>query len=425
MKQITIPKRYLLVFLGIAIPLFFLVLYLYLLSPHGLATVEIVPSQTGKPERCLTCHTGIESIGTSHPTQQFGCVSCHGGQALATDKETAHIGITRNPGDLSVADKYCGSCHAAQTALVPRNIMSTYSGAITLIRRAYGQQSDDQAQYATTDIGSLHAFHTSPSDPVPVQHFSSNCLSCHLRTTSIQQPYFYRSTGCSACHVPYNNDGLYKGGDPTIPKNVAGYPTMHEITKQIPYTQCNHCHNRGNYDLASMTFLPRNDLPAPAGLSDAQLRLYDYYQPIGKFSKCEFELDCIDCHTKNEIMGDGTLHNNKAEQQYIQCSTCHGTKDTLPSWVSVQDALANLSPSTTIRVGASAIMQTERGELLQNIQRVRGQWVLTTKVDGISYVVPMVKGSLCQQKPDQQASQDCHQCHVASRMNHPAATATP
>src|SRR5258707_528505 len=163
-------------------------------SPGYARIVEITPSNTGKPERCLTCHSGIESMGTAHPTEKFGCVSCHGG--------------------------------------------GLRGGAIAL--------------------------------------------------------------------TPPNR------GDPTIPKDQPGHPALHNITKQIPFTQCNHCHNRGNYDLSIMTFLQRTDLPAPSTLSPEHQRAYEYYQPIGKFTKCEFELDCIDCHTAKEVMGDGTLHNTKA-----------------------------------------------------------------------------------------------------------------
>ena len=383
-------------------------------SSH-LTVVEIVPSNTGLPERCLSCHTGIESIGTSHPTSKFGCVSCHGGNRLALEVTSAHKDIVRNPSDLAVADKYCGSCHAAQTALVPHSLMATYSGAITLVRRMLGLQADGQAHFATTSIDSLAAFTVTANDPVPLQHFATNCTACHLRAAPIQQPYFYRSTGCATCHVLYNNDGLYKGNDPTIPKNVPGYPALHEITKQIPYTQCDHCHNRGNYDLKTMTFLPRTDEPPPQNLSADMRRLLDYYQPIGQFTQCEYKLDCIDCHTKLEVMGDGILHNNKADAQYIRCATCHGTTDSSLTQIAVSEAFAYATPSALLNPAASAVLMTEKGEVLPNIQFVNGDWILTSKIGGTSYKIPMVKGSKCQQKPDEQSSQSCHQCHSVDR----------
>ncbi len=52
--------------------------------------VEITPTLTGLPERCLTCHQGIEEISASHPQEAFGCVLCHGGDGLALDADLAH-----------------------------------------------------------------------------------------------------------------------------------------------------------------------------------------------------------------------------------------------------------------------------------------------------------------------------------------------
>ena len=97
---------------------------------------------------------------------------------------------------------------------------------------------------------------------------------------------------------------------------------IHKLTTAISYTQCDTCHNRGNYDLRTMHFEPRQDLPTD--------RLHDYYQPIAQFTSCEWKLDCVDCHTRTEAMGDGNLYSSKFDIQYIQCKTCHGTPTELP-----------------------------------------------------------------------------------------------
>ena len=71
------------------------------------------------------------------------------------------------------------------------------------------------------------------------------------------QPGDHRSSGCSACHVPYANDrdarhsaiyarygnnGVTATSDPTIPRNQAGHPVRHEFTRAIPSSQCMVCH---------------------------------------------------------------------------------------------------------------------------------------------------------------------------------------
>ncbi len=384
--------------------------------------IEMTPTLTGKPERCLNCHTGIEPISLSHSTEKFGCVSCHSGVAMALDAETAHTGMVRNPAALNVAQKYCGDCHAAQVYLVQHSIMTTYSGAIGLVQRAFGAQSDGTALYAIHEIDNLKTFVPAVTDPQPVKDFAANCLNCHTDGPAQQTDYFRRSTGCASCHVLYDESGLYQGSDPTIPKNVSGYPQKHQFTTSIPYTQCNHCHNRGNYDLRSMTFTVRPDIPSTEPLSGQAKRLHDYYQPIGEFTRCEWELDCIDCHTSLEIMGDGILHNNRAEAQYLQCSTCHGTLDSPPLEQVVQFpnelamTRADLNSFVDLQVG-DAILKTDRGEPLYNIRKVDDQWRFTSKVDGTSYILPLVIGSKCLQKPDEQASSYCHQCHTADRQS--------
>lgn len=386
--------------------------------------VELTPSMTGETERCLTCHNGIESISASHSTEEFGCVSCHGGNALAIDEAAAHSEMVVNPSAPEYAQQYCGSCHAAQVLTVERSIMTTYSGAISLIRRAYGLQETEVAEYASSAVGHLQAFVPEPDDPQHVHDFAANCLSCHTSAEAEDADYFYRSTGCATCHVLYDDDGLYEGGDPTISRTEAGHGETHSFTTAIPYTQCNHCHNRGNYDLRTMTFVPRSDMPPDPELSGDALRLHDYYQPIGQYTQCEFDLDCIDCHTSQEVMGDGLLYNNRSEAAYVECRTCHGTLDELPleSVVTSNEDLAmtraNLNPLVELEVG-DTIMMTERNEALYHIRRVGDEWIVTGKATGERYVVPMVQGSTCTQDVENQSSTSCHQCHNVEREQTP------
>jgi hypothetical protein len=167
-----------------------------------------------------------------------------------------------------------------------------------------------------------------------------------------------------------------------------------------------------------MTFLERDDLASlsPA-LTASERRLLDYYQPIAQFTKCEYELDCIDCHTSKEAMGDGNLHLSQASAQTVQCKTCHGTLDSPPTFTTISDPndpairRATLNPFYSVVVG-SQVIQAPDGDTFGSVQWVNGQIVQIGKVTGISYVVPPVQGSACTQQPDQQESQTCHECHA-------------
>ena len=75
-------------------------------------------------------------------------------------------------------------------------------------------------------------------------------------------PGDFRSSGCTACHVPYANDrsptnsgwwskyghqGLSFSADPMISKKEKGHPIKHQFTRSIPSSQCMSCHmHQGN-----------------------------------------------------------------------------------------------------------------------------------------------------------------------------------
>ena len=404
--------------------------------------VQLVPTLTGQPELCLTCHEGIEEISASHPTEAFGCVLCHGGDGLALDADLAHATMRggRNPSDLAVVEESCGgsACHSGATEdggdhihRVLTSVQATYAGAIAQVNFAFGGQTDATAHFGitavtddniTTDTGlaALAAFHPGPDAPEAVQTFSNECLRCHLSAAVTEAPYYYRSTGCAACHVVYENDGLYRGSDPTTPKDEPGYGRSHQLTTAIPYYQCNHCHNRGNYSLRQMSFLERDDLPGPSSLSAQEQRELEYYQPISQFTLCEWELDCVDCHTNGEVMGNGDIHSNQKEVQYIQCQTCHGTLTEMPLLETITDPehpaiiSADLNPNYSVTVGDTVIATTQ-GETFGWVQWDGERLIETGKVDGRLYEVPLVMGSSCQQQPDEQESSYCHECHTYER----------
>ncbi len=290
------------------------------------------------------------------------------------------------------------------------SVQATYAGAIANIRYSFGAQPDLSARQGifavrddyiatTTGLAALDAFDPTDTTNPAVHQFAENCLNCHLSADAPPGAAFDRLTGCAACHTP----------------DVESFPEgqVHRLTTAIPYTQCNTCHNRGNYDLRTMSFVERDDMP--------QDRLHDYYQPIAQFTQCEYTLDCIDCHTREEAMGDGDIHSNQAEIQYVQCKTCHGTLTDLPltHTITSEDDLALrmsfLNPVTELKVG-DTILMTEQGEPLWNTRvEPDGTYSMVGKATGQEFTFNPVMGTQCQQKPDEQASRYCHECHSVQR----------
>lgn len=379
--------------------------------------IELIPSMSGDVEYCLTCHQDLPEISASHPVKVFGCVSCHGGERLALDPNLAHSTIRggKNPSDLSVVEVSCGgdACHSGSEAddrnhiqRVTTSIQATYAGAIASVRYSFGAQNDIHAlmgvqaiqdEITATHISSLSAFDPAEETQSSLITFAENCLYCHLSADPLPGEHFFRMTGCAACHSPLNPEG----------------EDTHVLTTAISYTQCNTCHNRGNYSLVNMQFHHREDQYTG--------RLHEYYQPIAQFVRCEYTLDCIDCHTRSEAMGDGDIHNNQEEIQYIQCQTCHGTMEDLPQLQiigSVDDPAlkyANLNPVIDLKIG-DTILITEKGEPLWNTRRLPdGSYELFGKATRDRFIFRAVKDTDCGQEPDQQESHYCHQCHAVER----------
>jgi hypothetical protein len=381
--------------------------------------VALVPALTGQPEYCLSCHADLPEISLSHSIDSMGCVSCHGGDPLALDADLAHSTMRggRNPSDFSVVEASCGGsgCHSGSAEdgrdhihRVLTSVQATYAGAIATVRFAFGGQSDQLAHQGVfaiqdpetaTGLAELTAFDPTKETSPAIQTFAANCLNCHLSAEPLPGLEYARLTGCAACHT------LTAGADLKQP--------LHQLTTAIPYTQCNTCHNRGNYSMRDLKFNPRTDAPTD--------RLHDYYQPIAQFTKCEYELDCVDCHTNGEVMGDGDLYNYQKEIQYVQCKTCHGTLAGPPLTRTITDPndialrLAFLNPVNDLQAG-DTIVVTEKGEPIWNMRQLPdGTFELIGKVTKARYTVPLVAGSTCPQKPDEQESRFCHECHAVER----------
>ena len=418
-------------------------------TPVAIEIKRLIPTNTNHPELCITCHVGIKDISASHPAQAMGCIVCHGGDPLALDQDRAHATLRggRNPSALSVVQQNCGqeNCHGSYADAeqnhvdrVLKSLQGTYAGGIANTRYAFGLQASPVAQYgiyATSDnttplpenaVAALDAFSAAHGIE---EKFSQACLDggCHLSQVGKTELYYSHSAGCAACHYLYDDDAKYRGSDPTISRAENGHGAQHKLTTAIPYTQCDHCHNRGNYSLKQMEFLPREDLPPVAAPISEQMppegrRLIEYYQPIAEFTKCEVELNCIDCHTAQEAMGNGHIYSAKKDSQYIQCQTCHGTPTTQPARARIEDTdelamrQARINGHADFLNAGDFVLATARGEKLWSVKQVApDRWIQMDKVSGQIYNVPLVQNSACTQSGDDQSSSYCHQCHAVAR----------
>lgn len=404
----------------------------------------------GKVERCKTCHLGIEEISNSHPSNTFGCAVCHGGNPLSLDEATAHAQMYGggHPGSLNVTSLSCGgtgangvACHAGnheqaknEVDLVKTSIMSTKAGELSVVRMMFGFDKTKEVLGLTK--GEPANLYPNPLQGRPNQAaLQQNCLSqCHQSggNLPLSVPTIAKSNiqanGCEVCHVLTNSTHTYVGADTTMKTHNLGRGMVHNLTTQIPYTQCNQCHNQGNHDPLKMSFTVRTDLPQVT--SDWRVgdmtwltRLGDYYLPGEIFARCEVSLDCIDCHTRQDVMGDDKLHTSQYDAVHLQCQDCHGTKEKPPKLKKIEDPndLAFEEQITnpefpSLKVGDELLITT-KGEELPFLRHDGDNWIQTSRVTGKMFKIPLVAGSKCQQVPTEQGADSCHKCHARSALH--------
>ena len=267
------------------------------------------------------CHAGIEPIRghNSDMAKQIyakgdalgdpnGCVVCHGGDpAEEKDAKKAHTGAPQggkldtfvvHSASVWVNQKICGQCHAKYVYAQYRSIMQTEAGKIqgaiwgwgpagTGYETKYGNYDVDDPDGPDPVFGTnaykeytKRLMQTYPNNfPTKLQqvpktnvdelkekpytaiftYLRTDCQRCHVGVKGRDRRGDFRGMGCAACHIPYNNAGLYEGGDQTVKRDQVGHSMVHSIQSTrkakvvvnnitysgIPHETCVSCHNRG------------------------------------------------------------------------------------------------------------------------------------------------------------------------------------
>ncbi len=372
---------------------------------------------------CITCHEGIEPISDIKIKASLPCTYCHKGNDKATSQEEAHKGLWANPSDYRVVDETCGSCHKKYVENSKKSLHATMAGQISGTRYTWGAQETKNALYATYEIkdidsqlpsdkGALESLAQIPKyDPNramshenhPVDDYlRDQCLRCHLWSSGHERDGDYRASGCAACHVVYSDNGTYEGNDKAIPKDQKDRPKLHKITNKIPSEQCIHCHNRGGR--TGVSFIgtmesagygsPWGDEPGKKGGKQLHGKYYDHLTTDLHYAR---GMECIDCHTSQDLHGDGNIYSKKEEGVEIECVDCHGT------------------------VERNSTLTTSEGNTLKNLRKVNSKIVLTTKITEEDILIPQVK-DLIERGPDLAMTAmgmathmdklECYACHT-------------
>ena len=346
--------------------------------------------ERAKQSSCVRCHKGIEHVSKTHGD----CVSCHGGKPLEEKKEKAHQGVfgISNPEFIGRWENGCAPCHRYQFERMQSNLMYTAAGMIRNTQLTW--EGEDGNSYTAHGEKQFDAA-GKPFSPKPVAEldnlsgelYRKFCARCHIgaQTTGVYSAS--HSSGCAACHFPWNNEGVYAGNDKTM-KGKAGHSATHSMNS-LPDTQaCTRCHNRsgriafsyqGLYD-GNNGFVPtRGGEGGPTMASGA--RNLTHISPDVHFAA---GMECIDCHTSRDVMGDGFAYRNMYLQTEVACEDCHGGAKDVPRYQEItrenEEALRESKNYKLPMTSGMKMIQTAKGRSYSNVfYRDNTVWVAGKK----------------------------------------------
>ena len=443
-----------------------------------------------------------------------GCTICHGGDVKAKTKELAHKGAPNHPGGLEafvrdpgsywIMDKTCGLCHADTVANMKKALMATEAGKIQGNLHTFGSEDTQKVKFADYAIkdsdGKTPAWGTKtykkymvammdkypdqfPTElkqlPLPPQsaeelvqksgeshkaflkrvsydasisYQRSDCQRCHIGVRGRKGRGDWRGMGCSACHIPYGNEGLYEGNDPTINKKEHGHLLVHEMQATrdakvfVPSTgvtfsgihpeTCNSCHNRGKrigVSYMGMMEQPYGSPLMPGGKAQSKTH-GKRYQHLKSDIHFRAGMTCQDCHTSIDMHGDGTLFGTTLGQVEIECSDCHGTTRKFPWELKIGYGEDNLAVGTskkargltktlpswmqqgTVYNPQGGYLLSTRGNPLGNVVKAKGSnKVIAHLANGKDLIVPVLKTLEIKKQLDQNGQVAMHD--VKAHMN--------
>lgn len=369
---------------------------------------------------CVFCHRGIEHASPTHTN----CTECHGGRERAWDKRVAHRGMfgKKNPSDPRVWEKTCGRCHPDQLKRVQSTLMTTNAGMIHNIQLTW--EGEDGRQYGTRPLQTFDAeghplelYGVADLDNLSGELYRKFCSLCHVGLESNQVWTGSHASGCAACHFPYNDNATYQGGDATV-RGKWPYSETHRMLALPDNRVCLRCHNRsGRIALAYQGLNDGNNGLVPtSGGEPGPVMIGGVRNAVHIAADIHFEkgMECIDCHTSRDLMGDGYSYRNMYHQVEITCEDCHGSPTESPRTARVDREHAeplreSRHYAAPVQFGDELVL-TSRGRMYSNVVRAEGKLWVVGKRSGKRHESKVITGTPEHAIPGHQRL-ECYSCH--------------
>lgn len=328
---------------------------------------------------CIKCHKNIKPPDKNH----VSCIQCHGGNPLAYDNSTAHIGLIKKGPSIICFKKLCGKCHLWEYLRINSSQMATNLGMINRIQKIWEGDSKNvysvikQEQFDSKGrkinikwIGEL--------DNLGAELYRKFCASCHLGYPVYANKF---NTGCFICHMEYSKKNGY----------------VHRLTATPSTDVCLICHMRSGRIGLSYTGLYEANNMVPTSTHGPKYPLRGGRSLLHIDADVHYKagMDCIDCHTSRDVMGDGYLYSNKDDQVEISCTDCHGDGDSYPrvkeiereSYVFVE--AKNYKKNDYLHIGTKLVL-TKKERMYSNVYMDKGKVYVIGKRSGKKFECPII-----------------------------------
>jgi len=328
-------------------------------------------------EGCISCHKEVSDPDRSHPISAFGCQSCHQGNPYSLDKKRAHLTMVNNPGDLSVVATTCGrrGCHSEIADRVRNSVMATNKGILNKLQYHW-----EKLEESTADVETLLT--SDVRENLAIDNYAKMCGGCHLWKKKRDFPgeIGKRGGGCSGCHVLDRAEKM--------PEDLTKF-THSKITTRIPSENCVKCHNRSaRIGLSYFGKFESAGYGTPyegRGFNHRRLSGNRFFINLpADVHHTKANMECIDCHTRTGVMGDGNRYEYMKDQLDITCEACHQPRF---SRIVKDDSLAQkLSFLNKVIPDAKGVEVafSKKGTPIYNLRRIQGKAVFYRKLDGKS-----------------------------------------
>ena len=339
--------------------------------------LKIAQKAGHKDNDCIVCHGG----NPKSKSKKYA----HNGTVKYFKENKGPKNYYPAPASTWVNENTCGMCHASQVGAQMNSLMMTEQGKIQGAMWSFGQNDGYKHEVGTyktanpkdknsrlgtdvykkymeklatmepqafpkqmrqlRDAPTVEEVHKDPSLAV-YTYLRQECLRCHTGSKGREKRGDFRGIGCASCHVPYSNEGFYEGNDKATSKKNPGHMLTHQLQSSrkvkvkvndveysgVPVETCATCHNRGKRIGVSYQGLMEtayNSTFDKQGNGQPKLHTKRYLH-MKEDIHYQKGMLCQDCHTSNDLHGDGFLGGANLAAVEVECQDCHGTTTSYP-----------------------------------------------------------------------------------------------